>query len=236
MVSELPDRPPIEVHPQPDDTSCGQTCLHAVYRYYGDDLPLERILNEIETLDTGGTLAVTLACHALRRGYRAVIYTYNLQVFDPTWFSDGVDIEARLEAQAKAKRDAKLRVATKSYLEFLRLGGRLDYEELRPDLLRRLLKRQTPILTGLSATYLYGCAREWEEGYDDVRGVPMGHFVVLSGYDPETRRIMVADPLRENPAYGSQHYDVGIERLIGAIFLGILTYDANLLVVTPARD
>jgi hypothetical protein len=236
VVSHREDRPPIEVHPQPDDTSCGQTCLHAVYRYYGDDLPLDRILREIETLETGGTLAVTLACHALRRGYRAVIYTYNLQVFDPTWFEGGVDIAARLEAQAKVKRDPKLRVATRSYLEFLRLGGRLDYEELRPDLLRRLLKRRIPILTGLSATYLYACAREHEESYDDVRGVPIGHFVVLSGYDPETRRIMVADPLRENPAYGSQYYDVGIERLIGAIFLGILTYDANLLVVTPAAE
>jgi len=35
---------------------------------------------------TGGTLAVNLANHALRRGYRALIVTYNLTVFDPSWF------------------------------------------------------------------------------------------------------------------------------------------------------
>jgi hypothetical protein len=222
-----------DILPQPDDTACGPTCLHAVYGYYGDELPLEQVIRESPQLEEGGTLAVLLGCHALRRGFRATIYTYNLQVFDPTWFAGEVDLAARLETQAKVKRDSKLRVATRSYLEFIRLGGRLEYEELRSDLLRRLLKRGTPILTGLSATYLYGCAREADESYDDVRGVPMGHFVVLSGYDAETRRIMVADPLRENPAYESQYYDVGIERLIGAIFLGILTYDANLLVITP---
>ena len=25
---------------QPDDSTCGPTCLHAVYRYHGDDVPL----------------------------------------------------------------------------------------------------------------------------------------------------------------------------------------------------
>jgi hypothetical protein len=223
----------LHVRPQPDDTSCGQTCLHAVYNYYGLDEPLERLIQEIETLETGGTMAVTLACHALLRGFDAIIYTYNLQVFDPTWFSGRVNIGERLEAQSRVKSDPKLAVASRSYLEFLRLGGGLVYEDLRPSLLRRFLNRGVPILTGLSATYLYGCAREEGERYDDVEGVPIGHFVVLCGYDKDTRRILVADPLRENPTYGSQYYSVGVERLIGAIFLGIVTYDANLLIVTP---
>ena len=28
-----------EIQRQPDDVSCGPTCLHAVYRYFGDELP-----------------------------------------------------------------------------------------------------------------------------------------------------------------------------------------------------
>ena len=35
-------------------------------------------------MEHGGTFAVFLACDALRKGYCATIYTYNLMVFDPT--------------------------------------------------------------------------------------------------------------------------------------------------------
>ncbi|MFH1021272.1 MAG: C39 family peptidase, partial [Pseudomonadota bacterium] len=76
----------VAILPQPDLITCGPTCLHAVYQYYGDDITLTKVIDEVKSLETGGTLDVFLACHALRRGYKARIYTYNLQVFDPTWF------------------------------------------------------------------------------------------------------------------------------------------------------
>ncbi|HPF71947.1 MAG TPA: cysteine peptidase family C39 domain-containing protein, partial [Candidatus Krumholzibacteria bacterium] len=74
---------PFEIAPQPDETTCGPTCLHAIYRYYGDDIPLDQVVREVPTLEQGGTLAVLLAGHALARGYRAAIHTYKLQIFDP---------------------------------------------------------------------------------------------------------------------------------------------------------
>ncbi len=79
----------VDILPQPDDTTCGPTCLHAAYRYYGDIISLTQVIREVRKLKGGGTLAVFLACHALKRGYQAKIYTYNLHVFDPTWFIEG---------------------------------------------------------------------------------------------------------------------------------------------------
>ena len=129
-------------------------------------------------------------------------------------------------------------VATDAYLDFLALGGRIRFEELRPDLMRRHLTEGHPVLTGLSATYLYGCAREVDRDgrleYDSVAGEPIGHFVVVHGYDASTDSVLVADPLHEN-AFGSHNYRVGLVRLLGAIMLGVLTYDGNLLVVTPGK-
>ena len=113
----------LEILPQPDDTSCGPTCLHAVYSYWGDKLSLDSVADEIEPLPGGGTLAVSLACHALRRGYRAEIYTYNLQLFDPTWFDGAVDLAERLRSQRKHKRTQRLKISTDAYLEYLQLGG-----------------------------------------------------------------------------------------------------------------
>lgn len=222
-----------EIGPQPDDTTCGPTCLHAIYKYYGDTLGLETVVRDVTSLPGGGTLAVWLACDALRRGYAAIIYTYNLQIFDPSWFEAPKDLSARLQAQRLAKDDPKLDLATTAYLEFFALGGQLRFEPLTAGLIRRWLKRRTPILTGLSATYLYGCAREFDDKPDDVRGYPVGHFVVLGGYDAESREVKVADPLHDNPGFGSGAYAVGVPRLIAAILLGIVTYDANLLVITP---
>lgn len=238
MAKRLTAQLELEILPQPDDTTCGPTCLHAVYRYWGEKLTLDRIIDEIAPLPGGGTLAVSLACHALRRGYQAEIYTYNLQLFDPTWFAEGVDLAERLNTQRKHKRSHRLGISTDAYLEYLSLGGIVRFEELRPALIRRFLNKNVPILTGLSATYLYRCAREHNDQYDDARGEPVGHFVVLSGYDRKKREITVSDPSHDNPRFRTHRYGVGMNRLIMAIALGVMTYDANLLVLTPgpSRD
>lgn len=228
----------LEILPQPDDATCGPTCLHAVYRYYGEQIALDKVIAATQRLENGGTLGVLLGSQALLRGYRATVYTYNLQVFDPTWFSRGdVDLAERLKAQAAVKSDnARLVYASNAYVEFLQRGGQIRFEDLTAALIRRFLNRGVPILTGLSATYLYRSPRERGRDvsvFDDLRGTPMGHFVVLCGYHRGDRTVLVADPWPANPVSGSHQYWVGIDRLINSILLGIITYDANLVIIEP---
>jgi len=229
-------RAEFQILPQPDDATCGPTCLQAVYAHFDDPLPLDAVIGEVEPLATGGTLAVNLARHALRRGYSATIYTYNLDMFDPTWFPPTrQDLARRLRAQAEHKDDRKLREATSAYLDFLELGGRVEHEELSREFLARLLE-EGPVITGLSATYLYSCQREVGDHHlvaDDVRGHPTGHFVVLAGYDADRGRVAVADPLENRPDFDSHLYSEAVDRVIGSILLGVLTYDANLTVLRP---
>jgi hypothetical protein len=230
---------PVTTLPQPDETTCGPTCLHAIYRYWGDDESLPTVVGRLRRMEHGGTLAVFLGCDALRKRYRATIFTYNLLVFDPTWFaSRAVDLSQKLMRQRKIKTDYRLQYATEGYLEFLRRGGRLRFSNLSQNLIRGILRRKMPILTGLSSTYLYCSAREYgpDDTPDDVRGLPAGHFVVIAGYDSARRRVMVVDPYQPNP-YGTAHqYWVGVDRVIAAILLGIVTHDANLLVIYPRRE
>ena len=178
-----------DIKAQPDETTCGPTCLHALYNYYGDAIPLKEVMKEVKQLHTGGTLAVMLANHALKRGYRAHIYTYNLQIFDPTWFAhDSGRIIEFLEEQMKFKhKKRKLQVASRAYIKFLAAGGDLHYAELDSELIKAHLKNGSPILTGLSATYLYGTPREIPQFdiYDSIKGEPAGHFVVMTGFDEE---------------------------------------------------
>lgn len=227
-----------KIAPQPTETTCGPTCLHAVYRYYGDDIALEQVIADIRPLREGGTLDAFLALHALKRGYQATIYTFNLNLFDPTWFNKKLtmpEIKTKLQEQLAVKSGPKLGIATKAYCEYIELGGRIRLADLSSTTLRRYLKRGKPILTGLSSTWLYRAPRELDNtAPDDVRGAPVGHFVVLHGYDPDKREVLIADPYVENPyTTPDLNYSVRMERLIAAVLLGVVTYDCNLLVIEP---
>ena len=229
---------PITTLPQPDERTCGPTCLHAIYGYWNDPVPLESIVARMRWLDEGGTYAVFLGCDALRRGYRARIYTYNLTVFDPTWFTEAVDLRERLSRQRLAKPDRRIQTATEGYLDFLNLGGRIRLANLSQQLVSYILRRRLPLLTGLSSTYLYQARREYgpNDEPDDIRGVPTGHFVIIAGWNRTSRRVLVIDPYQPRRYGLALQYWLGIDRVMTAILLGIVTHDANLLVIYPPEN
>jgi hypothetical protein len=226
-----------DIQAQPDDVTCGPTCLQALYNYYGDVVPLKEVIQEVKQLKFGGTLAVMLGNHALKRGYKARIYTYNLNVFDPTWFkhSSKKMIEFLREQMEFKRKRRKLRIASQAYIKFLQSGGELRNHELDENLIKNYLKKSIPILTGLSATYLYGSAREIPEFdiFDSIKGEPAGHFVVVTGFDEKKKCVHITDPNEPNPLGQGKVYSVSFARLINSIMLGIVTYDANLLIIEP---
>lgn len=234
----------LTIHTQPDDETCGPTCLHAIYRYYGLDVSLEQLIQEIERSASGGTLAPFLGNHALAQGFETSIYVHDLNIFDPSWFrlkhgeADSEELIAKLDTQMKYKTGEGIRQSSLAYQKYLKLGGKLFSRMLTVQLLKDYFKKNIPIMTGLSATYLYGSTRELftPDGvsiYDDIRGTPCGHFVVLCGYDEKKKNVIIADPHRENPLSHDNYYKVSIVRLINAIMLGVLTYDGNLLIIQP---
>jgi hypothetical protein len=144
---------------------------------------------------------------------------------------------AALKQQMRYKvKKKKLLVASRAYIKFLEAGGQIYQKELNAELIKSYLKKSIPILTGLSATYLYGTPREMAENgkFDSIKGEPVGHFVIINGYDEATQTVYLADPMNPNPLK-SQYYSVNFDRLINSIMLGIVTYDANLLIIEPNR-
>ncbi|ASQ47162.1 cysteine peptidase family C39 domain-containing protein [Legionella clemsonensis] len=236
----------LTIHTQPDDETCGPTSLHAIYRYYGLSLDLSEVIKNVERSLSGGTLAPMLGKHALLHGFQVTIYINNLNLFDPTWFDFEQGkacqdlLKIKLNAQMKYKKTKAILQASQAYLDYLALGGEVRFRTLSVQLLKDYFSQKIPILTGLSATYLYRSSREryikGEAIYDDIRGEPCGHFVVLCGYDDKKRLVVVADPHRENPISQDNYYKVSSNRLINAIMVGVLTYDANLIIIQPKSD
>lgn len=219
---------------QPDDLTCGPTALLQTYRFYGHEKELDDVIERLRRNPDGGTLAVYLGLEALLEGIGATIYSYNLAIFDPTWERlDRDELVDHLERRARLVEGERLRRITRAYAEFLRAGGVVLFPELDRKLLVDLLSSGRPIITGLSATYLYRTPRELHGEYDDVRGFPVGHFVVISGYDRDRDRFMVVDPSPHSPYSPTGVYPVPAERLMAAILLGDSTYDAVLLVLDP---
>lgn len=230
----------LSIETQPTDTTCGPTCLKAIYDFYEEAVILPQLIREIPSLETGGTLEAFLGMHALDRGFAARMYTYNLKVFDPTWFFPeplpGEVLIDKLQKQVQIKKSKKLEIACFAYIEYLKRGGEIFMEDLSHTLILKYLKKGVPILTGLSSTYLYKSAREYvdqnRQVIDDVRGYPEGHFVVLENYDPDTHLVSVMDPWPLNPYSENQRYDLSKNHLMTSIMLGVLTYDANLMIIT----
>jgi hypothetical protein len=221
---------------QPDDLTCGPTALLQLYRYYGHRPSLAEVIAETRRNPDGGTMAVFLGLSALAAGFQPALYSYNLRVFDPTWWAlEPPALIEKLRRRARFVRSERRRQVLRAYVELLQAGGKVRFHELEKRLLVGLLRDGQPILTGLSATYLYRTPREYREQYDDVRGEPAGHFVVISGYDPAGEAFLVCDPSRHSPFSPDGTYAVGVERLIASILMGEATGDAVLLVLGGPR-
>lgn len=224
---------------QPDDVTCGPTCLRKVYDFYGLSVGADEVLGEIDRNEDGGTLAVFLGIAGLRRGFGARIYSYDLRIFDPTWHRlPPRDLAEKIHARFPYLADSQRLRAARAYLDFLAMGGELAFDELSPALLKSIIDREHPVLAGLSATYLYGFSRERQADgdrlvEDDVAGEPTGHFVVIVGYEHWGRRFSLRDPSHHVPVAPDGRQVVDAQRLINAILLGDVTYDAVLLELWP---
>lgn len=235
----------LTINTQPNDETCGATCLHAVYRYYGLNMPLNDIVDTVERSLSGGTLSSLLGKHALMQGFDATIFVNNMKIFDPTWFKNSrvspEILSKKLKSQSKFKHSKGITQVSKGYQDFLNLGGNVRFKTLDVKTLKDFFDKKIPILTGLSSTYLYRSARECftsdgESYFDDIRGEPCGHFVVLCGYDEHHKLVVVADPFRTNPFTNDNYYKVSSTRIINAILLGVLTFDATLLIIEPKKE
>ena len=185
---------------------------------------------------TGGTVSIHLAVHALRRGYQATTWVSNVNYWDPTWFQKETDLAAKIRARFAAKgwnESERHRTALGAVEEYLAHGGKYTWGDLSPERIANVLGQGLPILAGTNGVYLYQCMRETESGPNDITGDPYGHFIVVCGYRSSDNSVSVADPLMDNPAHGTNYYRASVHRLIGAIFLGAASDDANCLVIHP---
>jgi hypothetical protein len=218
---------------QPDEVTCGPSCLSSVLRFHGIDADLSAVMPLVTRNQDGGTLAPWLGQAALGFGIGVRARPLAVQVFDPTWRGlDAASLRDRLALRTAALREGRLRRVHQAWLDYLDAGGQVNLGgELRSGEIIAALDRGNPLIAGLSVTWLYQVARERpaDNVPDDIAGMPVGHFVVITGYAGGGDTFFVSDPWPHPPFEGEPHYPVSRRQLTQAILLGDATHDAVIL-------
>ncbi|MCB9675370.1 MAG: C39 family peptidase [Alphaproteobacteria bacterium] len=224
---------------QPDEVTCGPSSLLSVLRYLGvDGAGLDDVIAATPRNPDGGTLAPHLGRAAQAFGHRSRIRPLAVKVFDPTWWNlPQAEVRDRLRRRTHALPEGALRRVHEAWLAYLEQGGEVVLGELRTHHLTEALDRGTPLICGLSVTWLYQHPREMPDDNrpDDIHGSPVGHFVVVTGYADGGDVFFVSDPWPHPPFEGdsTETYAVGRRRLHQAILLGDATHDAVVMEVFP---
>jgi hypothetical protein len=207
--------------------------LAQVYRFLGYERAVDEVISDTRRNADGGTLGVYLGISALRNGFRPTIYTYNLRIFDPTWRRlSPPEISGKLRERRRFVRSRRLKRAIAAYVEYLGMGCRVPVFRARCGFLVGLLQTGHPILTGFERNVPLWVRSRTQRGVRRrFAASPRGISSSCAGYYPRSDRFVVRDPSSNIPFSRNGKYTVEARRLIAAILLGDVTYDANLLVL-----
>lgn len=204
--------------------NCGPNSLAQLLSFYDDNTTPDELVAQTNMLKNLGTYDANLGVTTIKLGYKTKITPHNLYTFDPNWYKfSKKKLISKLEKELPKTKKKDLRHNIKGFIEFLKLGGEIDFQPISKDLLIKKL-RKYPVLIGLSSTYLYR--------HDNERTGPkcrFGHFVIVNGYDPSSDKFFITDPWHSIPLSKTGRYKVKSDELIAAIYLGEATYDCTIL-------
>ena len=226
----------VQIERQPDYTTCGPTALHAMYSYYGDPIDLKTVIAETPKLPGGGHAqrAPRGACVVPRLRGRNVGLQRAAHGPDLVPEADGLAREAaRARRGEKSHEGSALRARARERRALSRPRRRAALGRSHAGADREDPRRRPAAPDRHQRHVSLSVRPRNRDGPDDVRGDAFGHFIVLAGYRSSDQSVAIADPLLDNPAYGTKYYRVNVYRLIGAIFLGVGSDDGNLLMLRP---
>lgn len=238
----------IEIKKQ-KDYECLSACLKAVLAYYNIDILEEEIIEKISTDSMklydwefkAGKLAI-------ENGLKVEVHSNVGQILSPSWYNLSQDdlikkVEEEMQffvyRSENFEKDPKLLTSmcphklwaerltkdVRAMLDFLKIGGVINFSPISKDLISQKLMNDTPVIISHDAAILHRMSRYGNGSPDDVKGDNWGHVVVISGDDGDN--FLISDPagmFYENKFVYSVDKDLLLE--------SILRYNGQLLVIS----
>lgn len=194
--------------------SCIPACLQQVFGYFAKPISQKEIMKNIKNPQNGMSIPAAGA-FAKKYGFRPIIITNNINIFDPSWFNLSNE-KLLMDLQKRKKFVNKYNQSLiNDYLEYLKLGGRISFKTINQGLLTKYLSQNIPIIMELSSTFLYKKRKSTKPGRfnDAFKGEIEGHGIVVAGFDKNKFKVVDPDS-KSNPYSKSGIYWVFIDELI----------------------
>jgi len=201
--------------------TCGPSSLQQILAYYGIEMDLKKIMRNVKIYKGGFAFMSDLATYVKKLGFDSKIICYDASIVDPTWS----ELSKRKIIQKLVKRFKFEKNGIKKLIKFLKVNGKLEIRIPTKELILSYLKKKVPPIICLSSTILRGKSRRYKGKYDDIKGNPIGHFLVISGYD--NGYFIVTDPSRISKGI----YKVKEDKLLFSWFF----WGGWLLIIKPKR-
>ena len=194
--------------------SCMPACLQQVFNYYKKSISQKEILNSLKIPGRGMSIP-RAGMYTIERGFNPIIVSNNIYIFDPAWFD--LNKTELIKKLVKRKRfiDEYGQSVISDYLAYLKAGGKIEFNTVCSDLIKKYLIQGKPIVIELASNYLYKKSKSSKQGkFDDpVRGKIDGHGVVVAGFSKSKFKIIDPDS-KSNPYSKNGIYWVIEEDLI----------------------
>jgi len=189
--------------------SCIPACLQQVFGYYKKQISQEEIIRSMKNPRQGMSIPAAGA-FSRRHGFKSLIITNNVTIFDPTWLS--LDNEKLIKSLKKRKKNVNKynQSLINDYLEYIKMEGQIRFEEsINGDLFKKYLSKNIPIIVELSSSSLYKNKKRKSTKPEEIKG----HGVVVAGFNKNQFKIV--DPDSENNPYSKTGvYWISIKDLI----------------------
>ncbi len=172
---------------------CGPTCLAEVMEFYTKEkFDIKDLVKESKSPYKNMDWFFLFGMSALKRGFKVKIITVSTEILDPSWISLNPKklvrkMKKRIKYLEGRKRKDRYLIEwnlepLKKAVKFIEAGGELIFSLITIDLLKYFVKKKMPIIVPVNENIFYGIKRTKDDEYDDIRGYPSGHIVVISGY------------------------------------------------------
>ncbi|MBT3984899.1 hypothetical protein HOD38_03165 [archaeon] len=190
-------------------SSCGHSSLLQVLAYYGTKLELKEVVNEISSCEVDdlklGASECELGLFAMKRDFKSTVISLDVRRFDATWFDlSKEELKKKLELRSKflhnlSPEDFKegqgtqyLDNVTKYYSEYFEKDGKVKFLPISKELIKKYIDKKIPVIALVSSQLYFKKARKYNGKFDDIKGKPTGHWIVVSGYTD--KNFIITDP------------------------------------------
>ncbi|MBD3280341.1 hypothetical protein GF389_02360 [Candidatus Dojkabacteria bacterium] len=174
---------------------CGPLCLVNIFENLGDKALVEDIMEDLGVTENEITYLPQLALYAHKNNLKIKYLQSNPREISPNW--KGLESDKYLETlkkfQEEMDKESIWKKNLKFLIEYIEAGGEIEVDDLSREKISQYLAEGYVVLAAVEQTWLWGKRKvKGKIEYDDLKGKPSGHFVVI--YKEDGDDFLVSDP------------------------------------------